>query len=133
MSNQPSLSPDSSRAEPLLVRAVAIGNRLDVGAAATEERFVAELERIVSLASEHLSDKQPNLIVLGELLGLPAGLAGPRGWPARHASTARSALALLAAAYAPRVLYYRHRWPGTPLARALLLALTDALYRPFVH
>ncbi|WIG59414.1 MAG: hypothetical protein OJF49_002161 [Ktedonobacterales bacterium] len=113
-----------------LVRVVAVGNRINMAAAATEAGFRAELDRIVGLAAPHLVPDQPNLLALGELLGLPAGLAGSRGWLARRARTAQTALTLLALAHLPRVLAYRRRWPGTPLPRALLLALTDALYRP---
>ncbi|HEY7779915.1 MAG TPA: nitrilase-related carbon-nitrogen hydrolase [Ktedonobacterales bacterium] len=112
------------------VRAVAVGNRFDV-AAATEENFVAELARVVGLAAPYLVSDRPNLLVLGELLGLPGALVGRRGGLARRATTARGALTLLALAYLPRVLHYRRRWPGVSLARALLLARTDALYRSF--
>lgn len=113
-----------------LVRVVAVGNRINVAAAATEASYHAELARIVGLAAPHLVPDRPNLLALGELLGLPAGLAGSRGLLARRARTAQTALTLLALAYLPRVLTYRRRWPGIPLPRALLLALTDALYRP---
>lgn len=131
----PNAEPNSghSAAGARVVRAIAVGNRLNRGAGATEERFVAELERIVGLASPHLAADRPNLTVLGEVLGLPLALAGPRGALARLAQRSTTALALLAAGYLPRIVYYRRRWPGTPLARALLLALTDTLYRPFVH
>jgi predicted amidohydrolase len=114
-----------------LVRAVAVGNRISVAAAATEASFVAELERIVALAGLHLDAERPNLLVLTEMLGLPAALAGRRGTLARHAHTAQNALILLALALLPRVLAYRRRWRGISLVRALLLASTDALYRPF--
>lgn len=114
-----------------LVRAVAVGNRISVAAAATEASFRAELERIVGLAAPHLAADRPNLLVLTELLGLPAALTGARGALGRRAHTARNALALLAAAQMPRILRYRRRWRGISLVRALLLASTDALYRPF--
>lgn len=116
---------------PALVRAVAVGNRISVVPAAAEAGFVAELERIVALAVPHLAPDRPNLLVLAEVLGLPAALAGPRGALARRAHTATDAMTFLALALMPRVLAYRRRWPGISLARALLLASTDALYRPF--
>jgi carbon-nitrogen hydrolase len=114
------------------VRAVAVGNRIDLAATETEARFTAELARIVGLAAPHLAGNRPNLVVLGELLGLPAAFIGRRGSRARRAHTASGAMTLLALPYLPRVLHYLRKWPGTPLPRALLLALTDTLYRPFV-
>jgi predicted amidohydrolase len=71
--------------------------------------------------------------VLGELLGLPAALAGWRALPARRARHSRTALTLLALAYLPRVLLCRRRFPDVSPARALLLARADALYRPFAE
>lgn len=122
----------ASHGSARLVRAVAVGNRINVAAAVTEEEFGAELARIVGLAVPHLVSHRPNLAVLGEYLGLPAAALGARAWLARRAHTARSALTLLALAHLPRLLYYRRRWPGISWPRALLLALTDTLYRPFV-
>ncbi|HKS70010.1 MAG TPA: nitrilase-related carbon-nitrogen hydrolase, partial [Ktedonobacterales bacterium] len=112
-----------------LVRVVAVGNRIHIPS--SEAAFHGELERIVGLAAPHVAPDRPTLVVLGELLGLPAALAGPRGLLARHARSSRAALTLLALAHVRRVVAYRRRWPGISLARALLLALTDALYRPF--
>ncbi len=128
---QPSRAPQPPAAR--LVRAVAVGNRIDLAAAATEESFSAELTRVVGLAVPHLVSDRPDLVVLGELLGLPAALIGPRARLARSAHRARAALTLLAFAHLPRVVHYLRRWPGTPLQRALLLALTDTMYRPFVN
>lgn len=114
-----------------LVRAVAVGNRMSMAAGESEAAFCSELARIVGLAVPHLAKGRPNLLVLGELLGLPAGLIGSRSRLARHARGTRMALALLTLANAPRLSRILHRWPGTPLPRALLLTLTDTLYRPF--
>jgi len=113
------------------VRAVAVGNRIALPA--TEEAFVAELERIVSLGAQYLSPKQPNVLVLGEMLGLPAAFAGQRALLARRAATARTAMAEMAAGLLPRMMRCRQMWPGISLPRALLLAATDALYRPFAE
>lgn len=128
---QPSHTPRP--ASTRLVRAVAVGNRIDLAAAATEESFSTELARVVGLAVPHLVSDRPDLVVLGELLGLPAALIGPHARLARSARRANTALTMLATAYLPRVIHYLRRWPGTPLPRALLLALTDTLYRPFVN
>jgi hypothetical protein len=54
------------------VRVVAVGNRIGVRAARTERSFGAEPERVVGMAAPHLSPDGPNLLVLAELLGLPA-------------------------------------------------------------
>ncbi len=47
-----------------LVRAIAVGNRINVAAAATEASYCAELERIVGLALQHVVPDRPNLLVL---------------------------------------------------------------------
>lgn len=122
---------DSS--EGRLVRVVAVGNRISVAAAASEASYVAELERIVGLAAPRFAPDRPNLLTLTELLGLPAALVGARGALARRARRAPTALGLLAVAYLPRILRIRRRWPGISLARALLLARADALYRPLAE
>lgn len=114
-----------------LVRAVAVGNRIALPA--TEQDFVAELERIVALGTEHLALSRPNLLVLGEVLGLPAAFVGPRGRLARRAPTAQIAMAGMALALLPRLMRCRRMWPDVSLPRALLLAVTDALYRPFAE
>lgn len=154
-----------------LVRVIAVGNRLRVEAARSEESFAVELERIVGLAAPHLIPDRPNLLVLTEILGLPAALAGSRGGLARrppgpgtalgllgasvllrrsralslalaglglgaaalstYLRASQAAMALLALAQAPRVLRCMREWPGVSPTRALLLASTDALYRPF--
>lgn len=110
------------------VRLVAVGNRIRL--AGSEAAYVAELERIVGLAVPHLARDRPNLLVLAEVLGLPAALVGWRAAPARRARRARTALTLLALSELPRLWRVRRRWPDIPLARALLLARADALYRP---
>ena len=43
------------------VRFIAVGNRINVQAAATERSFSMELERIVGLAVPHLAKDRPNL------------------------------------------------------------------------
>src|SRR5690348_633086 len=123
-------------AEPLTtttarVRAVAVGNQITLPA--TEAAFVAELERIVGLGAQYLSPNQPNVLVLGEMLGLPAAFTGQRARLARRAATTRTAMAEMAAGLLPRMIRCRQMWPGVSLPRALLLAATDALYRPFAE
>ncbi len=64
-------------------RFIAVGNLINLSAASSEHSFSAELERIVGLAVPHLAQDRPNLVVLGEVLGLPLALTGKRGylWP----------------------------------------------------
>lgn len=121
-------TPDEGKA---WVRAVAVGNRITLPA--TEQAFVAELERIVALGAEHLAPDRPNVLVLGEVLGLPAAFVGQRSLLARRASTAQTAMAEMAVALLPRLLRIRRIWPGISLPRTLLLASADTLYRPFAE
>lgn len=114
-----------------LVRAVAVGNRIALPA--TETAYVAELERIVGLAAPHLAADRPNLLVLGEVLGLPSVFAGRGGNLARRAHRTRNAMVFLTLAQLPRILRCRRRWRRISLTRALLLANTDILYRPFAE
>ncbi|HEY7020291.1 MAG TPA: nitrilase-related carbon-nitrogen hydrolase [Ktedonobacterales bacterium] len=102
-----------------VVRAVAVGNKLNVAAAASEASYVAELERILTLAEPHLMLDRPNLVVLTEVLGLPAALVGNRGALARRPPGRISALALLGlAAVTPRFRRIDLRWVGAGLAAA---------------
>ncbi len=113
-------------------RLIAVGNRLSLKAAASEALFAAELERIVSLAVPHFSQERPNLVALGEILGLPLALAGKRGYLPRRMHTSNVAITMLALSYARRILHYRRLYTGISPVRALLLSLSDLLYRPFV-
>ncbi len=112
-------------------RLIAVGNRISLKAATSEDLFSAELERIVSLAVPHLSRERPNLVALGEALGLPLALAGKRGYLPRRMHTSNVAITMLALGYTRRILHYRHLYPGISSVRALLLSLSDLLYRPF--
>jgi Carbon-nitrogen hydrolase len=112
-------------------RLIAVGNRICLKAATSEDLFSAELERIVSLAVPHLSKERPNLVALGEVLGLPLALAGKRGYLPRRMHTSNVAITMLALGYTRRILHYRHLYAGISPVRALLLSLSDLLYRPF--
>jgi predicted amidohydrolase len=114
-----------------LVRAIAVGNRIVLPA--TEAAYVAELERIVGLAVPRLVADRPNVLVLGEVLGLPAVFAGPGGGIARHAHRTQNAMIFLGFAQLSRVRRCRRLWRGISPVRALLLASTDILYRPFAE
>ena len=112
-------------------RLIAVGNRISMKAGASEELFAAELERIVSLAVPRIVTERPTLVALGEVLGLPLALAGKRGYLPRRMHTSNVAITMLALSYARRILYYRHLYASISPVRALLLSLSDLLYRPF--
>jgi predicted amidohydrolase len=115
------------------VRAIAVGNRINRKAALTEASYRAELERIVGLALPYTSKGRPNLVVLAEILGLPASLVGVRGALARRAQNSQTALTFLALSSLPRMVSARRRWKGISMAQALLLARADLLYRPMAE
>jgi hypothetical protein len=121
---------DFSETQP--ARLIAVSNRMNLHTATSEESFAAELERIVEMAVPHLAQDRPNLVVLGEVLGLPLVLAGKRGYLARLMHTSNVAISMLTLAYARRIFHYRRLYPGISLLRALFLSLSDSLYRPFV-
>lgn len=112
-------------------RLIAVGNRISLNAGASEALFSAELERIVSLAVPQIAKERPTLVALGEVLGLPLALAGKRGYLPRRMHTSNVAITMLALSYARRILHYRHLYAGISPVRALLLSLSDLLYRPF--
>ena len=124
---------DSHASETHPARLIAVGNRINLKAAASEVTFAAELERIVDMAVPHLASDRPNLVVLGEILGLPLALSGKRGAIPRRMRSSNVAISMLALGYAGRMLYYRRAFPGISPVRALLLSLSDVMYRPFTE
>lgn len=124
---------DFQASEPRPARLIAVSNRINLKAATSEAAFTAELERIVNLAVPHLASDRPNLVALGEVLGLPLALTGKRGSLPRRMHSASVAISMLALSYARRILYYRRLFPGLSPVRALLLSLSDVLYRPFTE
>src|SRR5947209_1697175 len=112
-------------------RLIAVGNRIDLHAATSEASFSVELERIVGLAVDRLAQDRPNLVVLGEVLGLPLALTGKRGYLPRRIHTSSVAMSMLALGYARRIFHYRRIFPNISLVRALLLSLSDRMYGPF--
>jgi hypothetical protein len=121
------------------IRVIAVGNKIDFAAYETMATWRAEVDRIFdTFVRPHLATTRPNLVVLTEDFGLPTGLIGSRGAASRAAKDADplTALAHLFVAYGPQAAYYSDHFalPGSgiqPLARALTLALTDQLWRPF--
>jgi predicted amidohydrolase len=87
------------------------------------------LERILTLAEPHLMLDRHNLVVLTEVLGLPAALVGRRGALARRPPGMISALALLGlGAVTPRFKRVDLRWVGAGLAAAGLANAALATY-----
>ena len=123
---------EQSFSETLPARLIAVANRINFQAAISEQSFAAELERIVGMAVPHLAQDRPNLVVLSEILGLPLAMTGRRGYLPRFMHTSNVAISMLALGYARRILYYRGRYSSISLVRALLLSLSDVMYRPFV-
>ena len=123
---------DQRYAETRPARLIAVSNRINLQAATTEYRFTAELERIVGMAVPHLATDRPNLVALGEILGLPLALTGKRGYLSRHMHTSNVAISMLALGYGRRMIHYRRQYPGISIVRSLLLSLSDIMYRPFV-
>src|SRR5579885_815594 len=93
---------DSHARETRQVRLIAVGNRINLKAAVSEATFAAELERIVGLAVPHLAANRPNLVALGEVLGLPLALAGKRGSLPRRMHNASVDIIMLALASTTR-------------------------------
>ena len=112
-------------------RLIAVGNLISLQAAATEQSFATELERIVGMAVPHLARDRPNLVVLGEILGLPLALSGKRGYLSRLMHTSNVAISMLALGYGRRMIHYRRLYAGISLVRSLLLSMSDVMYRPF--
>ncbi|HLY38320.1 MAG TPA: hypothetical protein VKU61_09810 [Candidatus Binatia bacterium] len=71
------------------------------------------------------------LVVFPEDTGLAPALIGTRGATSRAQTNSTAAIASLFAPYAPQVAYYNGKFPGQPLIRKLVLALTDTFYRSF--
>jgi len=123
---------DQHFTETRAARLIAVGNRISLQAAATEQSFATELERIVGKAVPHLAKDRSNLVVLGEILGLPLALTGRRGYLSRLMHTSNVAISMLALGYGRRMIHYRRLYAGISLVRSLLLSLSDVMYRPFV-
>jgi predicted amidohydrolase len=137
------------RPEMERVRVIAVGNKLDFAAYESFATWQAEVERIFRdlvvpemhphLVEPEMRPRRPHLVVLTEDFGLPAGLIGSRGAASRAAKHADPLVGLggLFVTYADQADFYLNGFelPGTdlqPLARALILALTDTLTRAFV-
>lgn len=115
------------------VRAIALGPRMDVRIAASEESFRSEIERLMARAHREFASDRPNLVVLGGSWDLVTAYLGPEHEAARKAASVKEAHEALQAAH-----FFERLWPrtvrwGVSAERELLLGATDRLYRPFVR
>jgi len=69
------------------------------------------------------------LVVFPESVGLIAAFIGTRGETARAQTTAPIAIVTLLGTYAAQANHYAAKFPGQPVVRNLVLALTDTFYR----
>ena len=137
------------------VRVFAVGNKLEIRYADTDQNFRdkmfalfdarhprrAELVQVdVDDVASHLQSVDPSapdlaLVNFPEDVGLVAGLIGSRGASARRATIhnggSTAAFASLILKYDPQIQYYVQRFPGQAPVRYLLLAETDTFYRAF--
>ncbi|MFW6052200.1 MAG: hypothetical protein ACODAU_13560, partial [Myxococcota bacterium] len=112
-------------------RVFSVGWKVDLDELETFESFDSAVrERIASEVTPHLATDRPNLIVFPENMGLLAALVGERGAAARAASQTSDAFVALNDAYAGAIDHYRGRTDELlPLGRAILLGVTDTLWR----
>ncbi len=133
------------------VRIFAVGHKVRIEDAITYQTFHDKMAALMDAAlpgraalvqagvddvASHLAPVDPTapvqaLVVFPEDAGLVAALIGSRGAPARAAAGAIPAIAGLLVPYTDQRAYYDAKYPGQPLVRTLVLALTDTLYRSF--
>ncbi|HEY9857259.1 MAG TPA: hypothetical protein V6D05_16055 [Stenomitos sp.] len=117
---------------PVAVRAIAVGPKLDVGAAESLETFRSEIERLMTKAHREFASDRPNLVVFGGSWDRLTLLLGPEHRTARSAATREEAYEALRQAHAWEFLWTKATHWGLSDRRALWLTLGDRLYRPFV-
>ena len=112
-------------------RLFAMGYKQTMRKARTYRTFRSSLRRRFEQIRPLFAERRPNVVFFPEATALTAWLIGPRGRQARRReNTAVSAVASLAATYAPQVSYYEAKC-RVPPSRALVLALTDTTWRAF--
>jgi hypothetical protein len=84
--------------------------------------------------ASHLAPVDPSappnaLVVFPEDTGLLAAFIGTRGATARQQDGTTLAIVFLAGSYDAQMNHYKAKFPGQPLIRNLVLALTDTFYR----
>src|SRR5262249_36784192 len=71
------------------------------------------------------------LVVFPQDTGPVAALIGTRGATGRMQTTSTAGILALLGPYNAQYNYYAAKYPGQPLVRTLVLAVTDTLYRGF--
>jgi hypothetical protein len=84
--------------------------------------------------ASHLAPVDPGappnaLVVFPEDTGLLAAFIGTRGATARQQNGTTLAIVYLVTGYDSQINYYKAKFPGEPVIRNLVLALTDTFYR----
>lgn len=98
---------------------------------AMPEDFLNRIENIIQSVKPHISLTSPNLFIFPEYTGFMCSFSGSRGSAARQADDVMTAFIALAASYLPQIAYYVNAYPEISYQRAMFLALTDAVWRPF--
>jgi len=117
--------------EPGKLRVFVVQLKQEIGDCAMPQDFLSRIESIVESVQPYFSIKHPNLFVFPEYTGFMCCFSGTRGSGARQAHDVLSAFVALAASYLPQISYYIGAYPDISPQRALFLALTDAVWRPF--
>ncbi len=115
---------------PKRVRAIALGPKVDLAACQSVESYRAEVERLMTKAHREFAPAGPNLVVFGGDWGMLGALTGNEHQAARSATTRAEAYEALRQAHAWELLWTRATTWGVPEERALMLSLSDRLYRP---
>jgi len=112
-------------------RVFAVGLKQLPGNAASYDAFRHKIFSLMEGIEPDRAADRPNLVCFPEDTALAAVLIGSRGEAARGMSGMLPAILSLTLNYLPQVLHYLDAHPGVSLQRALLLSLTDTIYRAF--
>lgn len=141
----------AGRAAATPVRIFAVGHELRLDDVVTHQAFRDRMAALMDASfpgraglvqarvddvASHLAPVDPGapaavLVVFPEDAGLATVFVGTRGAPARAQSGVALAIVNLLAAYGGPAGHYATKYPGQPVVRNLVLALTDTIYRAF--
>jgi len=113
------------------MRVFAVSNRQDLAYAASEESYREKFRCLMEAIAPVFSKDKPNLVVFTEDAGLVTAFIGSRGIEARKGKDSFTAMLELAKTYSEPYNRYLAKYGAAFFARALLLALTDTIWRPF--
>jgi hypothetical protein len=131
------------------VRIFAVGQKHDMADVVTYQTFHDKMAALMDATfpgraglvqtgvddvASHLAPVDPGapenaLVAFPEDTGLFAAFIGTRGDSAREQGVSTDAILNLFVAYAPQRVHYQNKYPGQPVIRYLVLALTDTFYR----